>query len=99
MKRWGIGTVFTNAFKLVTQMGQSDGETAYSLSKLIMQSLNSYNDAFFFTLYILALIIIAAVGPAYLKTKFKVEWLGSEFCKMVQPFACPADHAERAWKY
>ena len=74
-------------------MGQSDGETAYSLPKLIMQSLNSYNDAFFFTLYILALIIIAAVGPGYLKAKFKVNGWVVGFCKMVQSFACPAYHA------
>jgi hypothetical protein len=63
MKGMGHWDVFVNAFKLVTQMGQEDGETAYSIPKLIKQSVNSYNDAFFFTLYILALIIIAAVGP------------------------------------
>ncbi len=81
IKSMGHWEVFTNAFKLVTQMGQSDGETAYSPSKLIMQSLNSYNDAFFFTLYILVLIIIAAVGPAYLKTRFKVNGWVSGFVK------------------
>lgn len=70
IKAMGQLDTVINAFRLVTQMGQSDGETAYSLPKLIFQSLNSYNDAFFFTLYILALIIIAAVAPAYLREKF-----------------------------
>ena len=60
---------FVSAFKLVTQMGQSDGETAYSIPKLLFQSLVSYNDAFFFTLYILALIFIAAIAPGYLTEK------------------------------
>jgi hypothetical protein len=73
MKSMGQWDVFVNAFKLVTQMGQSDGETAYSLTKLIRQSVGSYNDAFFFTIYILALIVIAAVGPEYLKQKFKLD--------------------------
>ncbi len=76
MKSMGHWDDFVNAFKLVTQMGQSDGETAYSLSKLIRQSINSYNDAFFFTVYILALIVIAAIGPGYLKDKFKLNnWI------------------------
>jgi len=81
IKGMGHWEVFTNAFKLVTQMGQSDGETAYSLPKLIMQALNAYNDAFFFTLYILALIIIAAVGPAYMKSKFNVNGVLAGFIK------------------
>jgi hypothetical protein len=76
MKAMDQWDVFVNAFKLVTQMGQSDGETAYSLTKLIKQSLGSYNDALFFTLYILALIVIAALAPDYLKQKFQLnKWV------------------------
>ena len=70
IKMMGHLDTFVNAFKLITQMGQSDGETAYSIPKLILQSVNSYNDAFFFTLYILALIFISAVVPDYLRKKF-----------------------------
>ncbi|MEP7373106.1 MAG: glycosyltransferase family 39 protein [Chitinophagaceae bacterium] len=70
IKTMGQLDTFVNAFKLVTQMGQSDGETAYSIPKLILQSVNSYNDSFFFTLYILALIFISAVVPDYLRKKF-----------------------------
>jgi hypothetical protein len=73
--------IFTNAFKLLTQMGQSDGETAYSLPKLIFQSLNSYNDAFFFTLYILALIIIAVIAPPYLEETLKFPTWAIKFVK------------------
>jgi hypothetical protein len=79
---------------LVTQMGQSDGETAYSLPKLIMQALNAYNDAFFFTLYILALIIIAAVWPGYLKSKFNVNGSACRFYKMGQYIIGLPDDAE-----
>ena len=69
IKMMGQWDTFVNAFKLVTQMGQSDGETAYSIPKLLFQSLVSYNDAFFFTLYILALIFISAVAPRYVTEK------------------------------
>lgn len=69
IKTMGQWDTFVNAFKLVTQMGQSDGETAYSIPKLLFQSLVSYNDAFFFTLYILALIFISAIAPGYVTEK------------------------------
>ncbi len=78
IKTMGHFDVFVNAFKLVTQMGQSDGESAYSLITLVRNFLNSYNDAFFFTLYILALIVIAAVAPSYLKEKLKFKnWIAN----------------------
>lgn len=87
MKMMGHLEIFINAFKMVTQMGKSDGESAYSLATLVRNFLKSYSDAFFFTLYILALIVIAATAPGYLKEKLKFpNWVGNFvrfFCLIV----------------
>ena len=43
IKAMGHLDVFTNAFKLVTQMGGSDGESAYGLMTLLRNFLTSFN--------------------------------------------------------
>lgn len=69
--------VFINAFRLVTQMGHSDGESAYGIMILIRNFLTSYNDALIFTLYIIGLIIISAVAPRWLTDQMRLPaWIG-----------------------
>ena len=78
IKAMGHLDIFIGAFKLVTQMGQGEGESAYGIMLLIRNFLNSYNDALFFTLYILALIIIAAFVPRWLQEKWNCpRWVAS----------------------
>ncbi len=78
IKSMGHFDVFVNAFKLVTQMGQADGESAYGIMILLRNFLGSYSDALVFTVYILALIIIAAVAPRWLTEEWKVpRWIAS----------------------
>ena len=87
MKMMGHLEIFINAFKMVTQMGKSDGESAYSLEILVRNFLKSYSDAFFFTLCILALIVIAAMAPGHLREKLKFpNWVGNIvrfFCLLI----------------
>lgn len=69
---------FTGAIKLVTQMGQDDGESAYGIMVLIRNFLVIFSDAVIFTLYIIGLIIIASVAPRWLVESVKLpRWVGS----------------------
>ena len=78
IKVMGHMDVFINAFKLVTQMGQGDGESAYGLMLLIRNFLTSYNDALLFTIYILGLIVIAAIAPGWIEGKWKLpHWVAT----------------------
>jgi hypothetical protein len=78
MKAMGHLEVYQGALRIVFNMGQSGdvSESEYGIVKLFMQFLGSYETAVIFTLYILALIVLAAVAPKYVKENFKLPgWL------------------------
>ncbi len=78
IKSMGHFDVYLNAFKLVTQMGHDDGESAYGIIILLRNFFVSYSNALLFTLYILALIIMAAVVPRWALEKWNVpRWVAS----------------------
>lgn len=70
--------VLINVFKLVAQMGQGDGESAYGIVVLFRNFLRSYSESLLFTLYILILIVIAATVPRMLIERWNTSrWVAS----------------------
>lgn len=76
MKSMGHLTVYQDALRIIFSMGKSDTESEYGFFKLLKQFFGSYNAAIYFTIYIIALLVIPVVIPKYVKEYFRLpNWL------------------------